>query len=125
MSKDLEEAANNRYRALLLSFRINNTLELSNGRCACISCQKLFRSIEYLYLHFENHHALELQKLQQRSKHEVESKQENLYIPKHQKASHEHNSAFDVNLDEDQIESMNSVQRAERQFYIDDKTKDD
>ena len=121
---NLEEASNIRYRALLLSFRINNTLELSNGRCACISCQKLFRSMEYLNMHFENHHALELQELQQRSRHEVASKQDNLYIPKHQKISHEHNSAYDVNLD-DQVESMNTVQRAERQAYIDLETKND
>ena len=75
-------------------------------------------------MHFENHHALELQELQQRSRHEVASKQDNLYIPKHQKISHEHNSAYDVNLD-DQVESMNTVQRAERQAYIDLETKND
>lgn len=125
MSAKLEEEANNRYRALLLSFRINNTLELSNGRCACISCQKLFRSIEYLNLHFENHHALELQQLQQRSKHEVESKQENLYIPKHKKVQHEHNSKYDVTLADDQNDSMTPLQRAEKQFYIDNETNND
>ncbi|KAK8893415.1 hypothetical protein M9Y10_021835 [Tritrichomonas musculus] len=119
----IEEKSNTRYRELLLSFRITNTLELGDGRCACISCQKLFRSIEYLYLHFENHHALELQKLLQRSKHEVTSKQENLYIPRHQKISHEHNSEFDVKREDD--ESMNALQRAEKQIYDDLENKAD
>jgi hypothetical protein len=53
--------------ALLLRFRARNTLELKDGKCACVSCRKLFRSIEFLSLHFEKMHALEILALKQRA----------------------------------------------------------
>ena len=117
--------AEKRYKALLLSFRIANTLELSDGRCACISCQKLFRSMKYLNMHFERIHALELQELESRSRVPSSSKQ-NLYIPRHQKLSYKHDSKRDVILEEDTKDEMTATQRAERQIYLDlDNTKED
>lgn len=83
----MSEEQEKRYRALLLSFRITNTLELSDGRCACISCQKLFRSMEYLNMHFERMHALELQELEHRSKADTA---QDLFIPRHKKLSSKH-----------------------------------
>lgn len=120
-----ENQSEKRYRAFLLSFRIANTLELTNGRCACISCQKLFRSVEYLNMHFERAHALELQELEHRSKTETGSVQD-LFIPRHKKLSYEHNSRNEVITGDGENMGMSAIQRAERQMYADlDNSKDE
>jgi hypothetical protein len=55
-----------RWDEALLEFRIRHTLDLGNGKCACTGCRKLFRSKEFLNMHFDRMHALELLALKQR-----------------------------------------------------------
>jgi hypothetical protein len=56
----------------LHSFGIQRTVELENGKCACIECRKLFRSKEFLNLHFDRMHSLEILALKQQMERKVE-----------------------------------------------------
>jgi hypothetical protein len=97
-----------RYRDLLLSFRIKNTLRLDGGRCACLLCRKLFRSIDFLNLHFERSHALELQALKQQSQADPSLR------PPLQKGRTSILPPVATRPSDD----LNAVHRAERQAYL-------
>jgi hypothetical protein len=108
------DQSSTRYRNLLFSFRIKNTLKLEDGKCACLSCRKLFRSVDFLILHFERSHALELQALKQQSQAEPPSR-------------HVHRSRTSTLRPgpTDPGHGLSAVQRAEHQTSIDiDKTQD-
>lgn len=68
MSEMMEGEILRRYNTLLMEFKIQHTLELKSGKCACVKCQKLFRSMEYLRLHFEREHSAELKELENKAK---------------------------------------------------------
>lgn len=59
-----------KYQELLSEFIVKNTLELKEGKCACKICKKLFRSSEYLRLHFSNSHSKELKQLEEIAKND-------------------------------------------------------
>lgn len=100
------------YKKLRFRFRVNNTLELSNGRCACISCQKLFRSSEYLNTHFEKHHALELQKLKQEAEKIASQKGDSYHLHTHR--DHTYNSTYQ-DKSGDSLETLTTFERVEMQ----------
>jgi hypothetical protein len=60
-----------RFDTLVVAFRVKNTLELNGGKYACLPCRKIFRSAEYLNLHFDRAHPQELQELKVRAQQEA------------------------------------------------------
>lgn len=67
----------NNYNRLLMEYKISHTLELKSGKCVCVKCQKEFRSMEYLRIHFENIHAAELKELENKARELAEN--DNVY----------------------------------------------
>jgi hypothetical protein len=67
-----------RFEALVLGFRVKNALTLGNGKCACVLCRKMFRSTEYLDLHFDRAHPQELRELQNRAEQDIASRMRKL-----------------------------------------------
>ena len=57
-----------RYNELLMKYKARNTLELKDGKCACVKCKKLFRSYDFLNIHFNTKHAADLKNLEEMSK---------------------------------------------------------
>jgi hypothetical protein len=97
-----------RYRDLLLSFRIKNTLKLDGGKCACLPCRKLFRSLDFLNLHFKRSHALELHALKQQGQTE----------PSLRPPLHKAHASILPPVRTEPSDDFGAVQRAERQAYI-------
>ena len=64
----MNPATERKYQELLSNFRNKNTIKLKEGKCACRICHKLFRSLEYLRLHFINSHSSELKQLEEQAK---------------------------------------------------------
>jgi hypothetical protein len=112
ISIHMSDSGESRFRELLLSFRIRNTLELDNGKCACLSCRTLFRSIEYLNMHFERCHALELQALKKRS-------QSSPVAPSATHGARPTDRSLASDAPRDSTDDLNALQRAERQAYLD------
>lgn len=112
---EYEDPVEQRFRTLMIRFRINHTMELDGGRCACVTCKKLFRTMEYLNMHFERKHAIELQELRKRAQHEQTIDD---YIP----VTH-HTTSKQINS-EAQLNSNSSVDRAIAQAYNDLEERD-
>ena len=66
--KIMNDLFEKKYRELLIIYKLENSIELPNGKCICKKCKKLFRTSEFLKIHFDSIHFLDLKEIEKKSK---------------------------------------------------------
>lgn len=120
-SEQREAAILKRYNDLQMSFYIQNTLLLKDGRCACVSCQKQFYNSLFLQNHFQKVHQNQLNFLHEKAESDVAAGFNTPLQRVQQDVPH-----FDMKESpKDSEEPETTLQRVEKRAYADLAKEDD